>query len=87
MTNNDDCPYIEDLGIETYDPAGLLDHLIALHALKDDTALSRFFGFPQSSISNIRNGKINVSTGFILKCHEIGGMTVAEVRAFIGGAA
>lgn len=78
MTNNHATPY---------NPAGLLDHLMAAYALKNDLALSRFLCVGAPIISKIRNGKCPVGASFILKCHEIGGMTVAEVRSFIGGAA
>lgn len=83
MSNKEDAIYHIGCG-----PAALLlDHLMDRHALKNDSALSRFLGVAPPIISKIRNDKYPVGASFILKCHEIGGMSVAEVRAFIGGQA
>ena len=70
-----------------YNPGGLLDALIVRHGLWGDAGLSRFMGVSAPAISIIRSQKKPVGASFILKCVERGDMTVAEVRAFIGGAA
>lgn len=68
-----------------YNPGGLLDAVKAAHALKNDAALARFLGVAPPVISKTRGCTLLVGPNMILKCHEIAGMAVADVRAFIGG--
>jgi hypothetical protein len=70
-----------------YDPNGLLDAVIAKHKLKNDAAIARFLGVAPPVISKTRGFTLPVGPTMILKLHEIAGMEVPAIRAFVGGAA
>lgn len=70
-----------------YNPGGLLDAIKAKHLLKNDAALARFLRVAPPVISKTRRCKLPVGAGMVLKCHEIGGMPVPEIREFVGGEA
>jgi hypothetical protein len=72
---------------QIYDPNGLLDAVMEKHDLNNDAALARFFGVAAPVISKIRNFRLPVGASMILKCHEIGCMTLPEIRWFVGGRA
>lgn len=70
-----------------YDPNGLLNEVLRRLSLKNDAALSRAFGIAPPVASKIRHNRLPVGPSFVLKCHEIAGMTLPAIRSFIGGAA
>jgi hypothetical protein len=72
---------------QIYDPNGLLDAVMEKHDLNNDAALARFFGVAAPVISKLRNFRLKVGASIILKCIEIGGMTLPEIRGFVGGRA
>lgn len=72
---------------EGYNPNGLMDAVMAQHALINDAALARKLGVAPPVISKIRRYGMPVGASMILKLHEICGVPVAEIRSFIGGAA
>lgn len=71
----------------TYNPNGLLDHLIAGMSLKNDAALARAFNLAPPVISKIRHERLPVGPSFLIKCHEIAGMEFPHIRSFVGGVA
>ena len=68
-------------------PHGLLDKVIALMGLKNDAALARAFDIAPPVVSKIRHQTLPVGNSFILKCHERAGMTLPEIRYYVGGEA
>lgn len=71
----------------TYNANGLIDAMIDKHDLKNDAALARLLKVAPPVISKIRHNGLPVGATFILKCHEIAGLSVENVRSFIGGEA
>lgn len=69
------------------DPNGLLNKVIALMGLKNDAALARAFDLAPPVVSKIRHHRLPVGNSIILKCHEIAGMTLPEIRRYVGGQA
>ena len=65
------------------DPNGLLDMLIEAHALKSDAALARMMQVAPPCLSKMRAYKMPVGDSFVLRCMEMAGLTLAEVRAFV----
>lgn len=70
-----------------YNPNGLLDEATNLLGLKNDAALSRAFDVAPPVISKIRHHRLPVGASFMIKCHEIAGMTFQQIRSYTGGAA
>ncbi|HEX8610186.1 MAG TPA: hypothetical protein VF800_02775 [Telluria sp.] len=66
-----------------YDPNGLLNALISRHGLKNDAALARFIDVAPPVISKMRHHTLPLGDSFVVRCQEIGKMTLAEVRAFV----
>lgn len=73
--------------VSKYDPNGLLDALIEKLGLKNDAALARKFELAPPVLSKIRHCRLPVGNGFMIKCHEIAGMTFPQIRSYVGGAA
>lgn len=65
------------------DPNGLLDALASKHQLKNDAALARLLKIAPPVISKLRGYTLPVGDSFVLRCTDIAGMTLAEVRAFV----
>lgn len=72
-----------DQATETSGAVGLLEHLKAALHLKNDAALARKFGVAPPVVSKIRHGVLPVGDSFLVKSHEIGGMTFAQLRTFV----
>lgn len=70
-----------------YDAHGLLDKVMEMAGLKNDAALARYLEVAPPVISKIRHNRMLVGDSLILKFHEIAGMTLPEIRKFIGGSA
>jgi hypothetical protein len=73
--------------IQNYDPNGLLDAVMEKHGLKNDAALAHFLKVAPPLVSKARHKRMPVGSSLILKCIEIGGMTLQEIRGFVGGRA
>lgn len=65
----------------------LLEHLKSKLELKNDAALARKFGVAAPVVSKIRHGILPVGDSFLIKSHEIGGLSFAELRTFVPAAA
>lgn len=61
----------------------LLDKLKSTLQLKNDAALARKFGIAPPVVSKIRHGVLPVGDSFLIKSHEIGGLSFAELRTFV----
>lgn len=66
-----------------YDANGLLDHLLQRCSLKNDAALARHFQVAPPVISKLRHSRLPVGDSFVIRCIELGGLTLPEVRAFV----
>jgi uncharacterized protein (DUF2384 family) len=71
-------------GQETYDPAYLLDTLIAHMALANDAELSRTLGVPRGTISRIRHQHQAISGKMLLRMHEVSKISIRDLRSFMG---
>ncbi len=60
-----------------------LDHLVELMALKNDAALSRKLDVAPPVISKIRHGRLPIGSSFLVRCHEICGITFKEMRKYV----
>lgn len=70
-----------------YNPNGLLDAALSQHRLRNDAALARMLGVAPPVVSKIRHQKLPVGASMILKFHELLGMSVSQIRSYIGGQA
>ena len=65
------------------DPNGLMDALAAKHNLRSDAATARLMQVAPPAISKMRTYQMPVGDSFVLRCMEIAGMTLPEVRQFV----
>lgn len=73
--------------VSKYNPNGLVDEVINKLDLKSDAALARKFSVAPPVISKIRHHRLLVGATFMIKCHEIAGMSFPKIRSYVGGAA
>lgn len=66
-----------------YNPAGLLDAVMAKHQLKNDRALADLLKVAPPVLSKVRGNKMLAGDSLVLRCVEIAGMTLPEVRQFV----
>jgi hypothetical protein len=69
----------------TYDPNRLLDALIEKFHLKNDAALCRLLAVYPPVISKIRHHRLPMGATLLISMHEASGLTIAELRALMGG--
>lgn len=69
--------------MQTQDANGLLDAVIAQHQLKNDAALARMLRVSRQEISNLRHNRARVGLSLAMRCMDIAGMTLPEVRKFV----
>jgi len=62
----------------------MLDALMANLKVTSDAALSRKLMVPPPVISKLRNNKIGVSAGLLVRIHDVTGMSINKVRAMLG---
>lgn len=67
-----------------YNPGGLLDQVKALNHLASDAALAAFLQVAPPVICKVRNQRTIIGDSLILRIVEFAGMTVPQVRAYIG---
>lgn len=70
--------------IQTERANALIDELIKRMGLKNDSHLVRVMGERQSVISNIRHGRINMGSKFILRAHLVSNIAVKELLEIVG---
>ena len=64
-------------------PNGLLDEVISIMHLKNDAALARALEVAPPVISKLRHQRIPVGASFLVKCHELGGLSFQHMRQFV----
>ncbi|MET0963181.1 MAG: hypothetical protein ABWY05_10240 [Noviherbaspirillum sp.] len=62
----------------------MLDALMASLKVTTDAALSRKLMVPPPVISKLRNNKIGVSAGLLVRIHDVTGMSINKVRMMLG---
>lgn len=72
------------LKLEGYDQHKLLDGLIRKLGLKNDAALARMLHIAPPIVSKLRHRKIGPSAEFILRVHEVTGMSIRDIRKLMG---
>lgn len=72
---------LDDQG--TYDPTRLLDALIKKFDLKNDSALARLLEVHPTVISKIRNYHLPIGPTLWVSMHEVSGLSIAELRAWM----
>ncbi|MDQ9169657.1 helix-turn-helix transcriptional regulator [Oxalobacteraceae bacterium R-40] len=70
-------------GYTCNDPDHLLDMLKALKDLQNDAALSHALQVAPPIISKIRNGRMNISPGMLLRIHDVFGIPLADLRKLL----
>lgn len=68
----------------TYNPSMLLDFLCEALSIKNDAKLAAKFGVGPPLISKIRRGTHDISSEFLIKIHDITGISIFELRAIMG---
>lgn len=58
----------------------VLNEAVANNLLKNDAALSRLLGVPQSYITNVRAGRQPLGSSLKLKLIEKAGMTIKQIN-------
>lgn len=74
----------ESAGKFHYDPASLLDALIANLQLKNDAALSQTLEIGAPLLSKVRHRKLPVSGALLIRIHEVCGLDISDLRAVMG---
>ena len=69
---------------EGYAPHRLLDTLIQRMQLKNDAALCRALEVAPPLISKVRNRKLPLGSGLLIRMHEVSGMSINELRQLMG---
>ncbi|WP_240317753.1 hypothetical protein [Janthinobacterium lividum] len=64
--------------------ADLLDMLTYFLELKNDAALGRELQVSPPILSKIRHGVLPVSAAILIRMHEVSGLSIYELRAFMG---
>ncbi len=62
----------------------MLDALMVSLKVTTDAALSRKLMVPPPVISKLRNNKIGVSAGLLVRIHDVTGMSINKVRTMLG---
>jgi len=62
----------------------MLDVLMVSLKVTSDAALSRKLMVPPPVISKLRNNKIGVSAGLLVRIHDVTGLSINKVRTMLG---
>jgi transcriptional regulator with XRE-family HTH domain len=68
----------------TYNPAKLLDFLCKTLSIATDTKLAAQFGVGPPLISKIRHGRYGISSEFLIKIHDVTGISIPTLREIMG---
>ncbi len=66
-----------------YNPANVLDAIIAKLKLKNDAALSRVLEVAPPVISKIRHRTLPIGATILLRMHEVSAISIRELRALM----
>lgn len=69
---------------KSYTPNKLLNTVAAKLGITDDAVLCQEIGVHRTTISNIRNRRMAVSSALIVRMHEVTGMSIRELRQEMG---
>ena len=75
---------VDHLGVESFRPAHLLDHLQEILELDNDAQLSRELEIPPNLISRLRNKKLSLTPAILLRIHDAAGLPINNIRDVIG---
>lgn len=67
-----------------YNPNNLLDALFQRLECKSDADLSRALKVMPPVISKIRNRRLPVGASFLIRAHDVSGLSIDELRTFMG---
>lgn len=67
-----------------YTPARLLDEILVRFRLKNDAALARVLQLPPSVVSKIRSKKTSITSGLLIRLHDVTGWAIGDLRALMG---
>lgn len=68
-----------------YSPDRLLDTMADMLQVKTDSALADALRVGQPILSKIRHRRANVSSGMLIRMHEVTGLTISELKYLLGG--
>ena len=68
---------------ESYDPALLLDSLLARMRLKEDAELARMLKMDKRLIGKIRDRRLQISGSMLMLMQEATGISISELRAML----
>lgn len=68
----------------SYSPAKLLNTVMTELGLRNDAALARLLDIQAPLLSKIRNGKLPISAGVLLRLHEVSGRSIDDLRFLMG---
>lgn len=71
-------------GARGFRSAELLDVLIDFLGLKNDAALGRELQVSAPILSKIRHGALPVSAAILIRMHEVSGLSIHVLRAYMG---
>ena len=69
--------------VAVYNPANVLDAIIAKLKLKNDAALSRVLEVAPPVISKIRHRTLPIGATILLRMHEASAISIRELRALM----
>lgn len=67
-----------------YNPARLLDEMLARYQLKNDAALARTLQLPPSVISKLRRKQVSITSAILIRFHDVTGWAIGDLRALMG---
>jgi hypothetical protein len=70
--------------IENYNPAALLDFLLATMRLANDRALAVKMNMRPSLVAKLREGRIAVSGSILMWMQQASGLTIQQLRTVLG---
>lgn len=73
-----------DVSAPEYNPNGLFDVAIARCKLKNDAALAAELEVAPSIVSKIRHHALPVGPSMVIRVHDITGMPIDSIRAYLG---
>jgi hypothetical protein len=75
---------LADPGDTYYNPAKLLDTIRRDLSLRNDAALARSLDLQAPLLSKIRNAKLPISAGVLVRLHEVSGRSIDDLRFLMG---
>lgn len=67
-----------------YDPNALFDKVMSMYGFKTNRELADAIGADQSQICTMRTKAVRVSSGMLLRLHDLTGLPAKELRRMMG---